>query len=195
MFAQICVLDLEALELAFTLLPGWLHVCASLCGWTCERVSLQVFARCFLVPGKHIFGFTSQGKWVTWGLFQRAESTDGDHRLFLSLLSVSCVSLSVFSFLNHFILETTMEGREERDKKKNTALIVWQDWNWHSYTEISFYKIVYFRWQSCSVHPKEFNLSTSGGWDAIASLRQNLPGLRSMPKTAEWNFENQACET
>lgn len=45
-----------------------------------------------------------------------------DHRWVLSLLSVSCVSLALVSFLNHFILETIIEGIEEREKKKNTLL-------------------------------------------------------------------------
>lgn len=150
MLAQICVLNLEALEPAFTLLPGQLHVCACMCCWTWEQMSLQVFGRCFLVPGKRILGFTSQGKWVTTALFQIVEHTNGNHRWFLSILCVSCVFLSVISFLNHFILETVIEGRKEREKNKIELSDSMSRQKWHSYTEMSLDKISYFRYQSSS---------------------------------------------
>lgn len=151
MLAQICVLSLEALEPAFALLPAQLHVYASGCCWTWEQVSLQVFARCFLIPGKYLLGFTSSGKWVTWGLCQREECTNGNHRWFLSLLWVSRVSLfHVVSFLDNFILETIIEGREEGEKKRIQLSNCMAQLKWHSYTEISLGKIAYFRYQSSS---------------------------------------------
>lgn len=170
MFPQICVLNLEALELAFALLPGWLHVYASMCCWTWEWDSFQVFARCFLVLGKHIFEFTSQGKQVTWCLFQKAKSTDGYHRWFLRLLSASCVPLLVISFLNNFVLETIMEEIERMEKKKNTVLWLYDNTETGKATlRLVYTEIVYLRWWSCSVHLREFNLSSSEGWDTIVS--------------------------